>query len=313
MKPNTPIVAGILTIMLAATHARNGHAQDLRAGIEDLAKQIAGSVPQGQTRTLAVADFSGLDGTTSDLGRYVASRLTTRLALPKNVRVIERQRLGQVLHELKLSMSDLVDPAKTQRLGQMLGVQLLVVGSISDLGSKVDIDARVIDINTAQVLFGSTATISKDSTVQNLMSKTSHGSAKLSETNKDRNARGRSNESSASRVFADSRYRVTLLSFQKSGNKATALLQYENLMDERVRFRLSYRECYLNDDLGNRWSYKEDTAELNRAKDLPPGGQMRTRVTYTTKAGRGGSRFALYGDTVMNPTFPHHLTDISNF
>jgi len=49
-------------------------------GVEQLATQIAKAAPDGKPLRVAVADFPDLQGVTSDLGRYIASRLTTRLA-----------------------------------------------------------------------------------------------------------------------------------------------------------------------------------------------------------------------------------------
>ncbi len=140
-------------------------AQDIRAGVEQLASQIDKASPEGKQLRVAVADFPDLQGVTSDFGRYVASRLTTRLAQSPKFFVIERQRLGQVLAELKFGMSDLVDPAKAKQLGLMVGVEAILVGTVSDLGNQVDLDARMIEIETNRMLLGATVTISKDPTV----------------------------------------------------------------------------------------------------------------------------------------------------
>jgi len=145
-------------------------AADLKEGVEQLAVQLGKSVPEGRTLRVAVTDFPDLQGVTSDLGRYVAERLTTRLsAETRKFRVVERRRLGLVLAELKFSMSDLVDPTKAKQLGKMLGVEGLVTGSLSDLGNVVEVDARVIEIETNNVLPGVTVAISKDQVVAQLI------------------------------------------------------------------------------------------------------------------------------------------------
>jgi len=144
-------------------------AADLKEGVEQVAVQLAKSVPEGRVFRVAVTDFPDLQGVTSDLGRYIAERLTTRLSQAPKFRVIERRRLSLVLGELKFSMSDLVDPSKAKRLGQMLGVEGLVVGSISDLGNQVEVDARIIEIETSNILPGVSASISKDQVVGQLL------------------------------------------------------------------------------------------------------------------------------------------------
>jgi len=144
-------------------------AQDVRTGVEQLAAQIAQAAPEGRQLRVAVADFPDLQNVTSDLGRYIASRLTTRLVQSPKFSVIERQRLNQVLGELKFSMSDLVDPAKAKQLGRMVGVEAIIVGTVSDLGNQVDLDARMIEIETNRMILGATVTISKDPTVEEML------------------------------------------------------------------------------------------------------------------------------------------------
>jgi hypothetical protein len=100
----------------------------------------------------------------------VAERLTTLLSQHPQCRLIERRRLDMVLSELKFSMSELVDPTKARKLGAMLGVQGLVVGSVSDLGGTVDVDARIIDIQTSVSLPGASASIIQDDMVKRLIS-----------------------------------------------------------------------------------------------------------------------------------------------
>lgn len=148
-------------------------AVDLKEGVEQLATQLAKSVLEGKQLRVAVTDFPdiGPQEVVSDLGRYIAERLTTRLSQDPKFWVIERRRLGQVLGELRFSMSDLVDPEKAKQLGKMVGVEAIVVGSISDLGNQVDLDARMIEIETGKTLPGAAVTISKDQVVAGLLAR----------------------------------------------------------------------------------------------------------------------------------------------
>jgi TolB-like protein len=121
--------------------------------------------------TVAVTDFpDSIRNQTCGLGRFVAERMTTLLSQHRQCRLIERRRLDMVLNELKFSMSELVDPDKARKLGQMLGVEGLVVGSVTDLGDTVDLDARIIDIQTNVSLPGASASIVEDEVVKRLIS-----------------------------------------------------------------------------------------------------------------------------------------------
>lgn len=144
-------------------------AQDARTGVDQLAAQLIKGAPEGRQIRVAVADFPDLQNITNDLGRYIANRLTTRLTQSAKFQVIERQRLSQVLTELRFSMSDLVDPTKAKQLGRMAGVEAIVVGTVSDLGNQVDLDARMIEIETNRMLLGVSTTISRDQVVDDLL------------------------------------------------------------------------------------------------------------------------------------------------
>jgi TolB-like protein len=134
--------------------------------VEQLADQVIKAAPAEKLLRVAVADFANLQNGMSDLGRYVASRLTTCLAKSQKFFVVERQRLEQVLAELHFSMSDLVDPVKARQLGQIVGVEGIVVGTVSDLGNQVDLDARLTEIETSRVSLSATVTISEDAPMQ---------------------------------------------------------------------------------------------------------------------------------------------------
>jgi curli biogenesis system outer membrane secretion channel CsgG len=87
-------------------------AANFREKIEELSAELVKGLSAGQALRIAVADLPDLRGTTNDFGRFVAERLSTRLAQAGRFNVIERRRLSQVLGELKFGMSDLVDPPR---------------------------------------------------------------------------------------------------------------------------------------------------------------------------------------------------------
>jgi TolB-like protein len=140
----------------------------LQAGVEQLVQDLIQATPEGKPLLVAVSDFPDLQGSTNDLGRYIATRITTRLGQSKKFSVTERQRLTQVLRELKISMSALVDPEQAKKLQKMVGVDALVVGTITDLGKQVDVDARLIEIEANRMIWSASVTIDKDPTLERL-------------------------------------------------------------------------------------------------------------------------------------------------
>jgi curli biogenesis system outer membrane secretion channel CsgG len=170
MRRNILILTGFIygaSLVLMTTLTAS--ASDLRAGVEQLVQDLIRATPEGKQLRVAVADFPDLQGITNDLGRYLATRITTRLVQSKKFSVTERQRLAQVLEEMKISMSDLVDPQEAKKLKKMVGVDAIVVGTITDLGKHVEVDARLIEIEANLMIWSANVAIDKDPTLSALL------------------------------------------------------------------------------------------------------------------------------------------------
>lgn len=88
---------------------------------------------QGKVR-LAVLNFQNntTNGFWGDrLGEAAADEITTQLVKTGDFTVVERQQLKAVLDEQHLGLSGAVDPATAARIGKLLGVQAVVLGSIT--------------------------------------------------------------------------------------------------------------------------------------------------------------------------------------
>jgi TolB-like protein len=221
------IWGGVLAVSVLPTSAQN-----LRTGVEQLAEQLIKATPDDRKLRIAVADFQDLQNVTSDLGRFIASRLTTRLAQSPKFFVVERQRFGQVLAELRFSMTDLVDPEKAKQLGEMVGVEGILVGTLSDLGSQVDVDARIIEINTSRMLLSTTLTITKDHVVTDLLAR-GRATADTAAANAVPGHASTAHKHEAS-SFQNSFLRVTTKSMSKSEDqkKINLVVQVENISKE---------------------------------------------------------------------------------
>ena len=107
---------------------------------------LAMSVPagaQGQKKRIAVMnfDFSAVQsdvvaifGGRQDVGKGVADLLVDRLVTEGRYSVIERKELDKIVAEQNFSNSDRADPNSAARLGRLLGVDAIVIGSITQFG-----------------------------------------------------------------------------------------------------------------------------------------------------------------------------------
>lgn len=124
---------------------------------------------------------------TVDVGKGITALLTTKLVQDGTYSVIDRQMLDSILKEQNLSVSDRADPATACKIGKILSVDAIIVGTVTQFGvdkkttnvsvpsigaayipyvggigglgfrsskskAKVAIDAKIIDINTTEIL-----------------------------------------------------------------------------------------------------------------------------------------------------------------
>jgi len=103
---------------------------------------------------IAVLDFStqGEEFSTKDMGKIVSEWLITGLVETGRFDVIERRLLEKIMEEHKLGMSGVVDPSSVAELGKILGVKTVVSGTILGFEGTVEINARLISVDTGSII-----------------------------------------------------------------------------------------------------------------------------------------------------------------
>ena len=148
------------------------------------------SHPQGRKKRVAVFDFdyatvqsysAAAFGSNVDVGRGIADLAVKYLVQDGTYSVIDRKALDKVLAEQNFSNSDRANPASAAKLGKLLGVDAIIVGSVTQFGNDtkntnvggggggwggygiggfshkkskaiVAVDARIINIDTAEIM-----------------------------------------------------------------------------------------------------------------------------------------------------------------
>ena len=154
------------------------------------ASQAAPPAPPAPKRRIAVLDFdyatvqdyvNDIFGRNEDIGKGIADMLVTDLVRNGTYSVIERRQLDRVLQEQNFQQSGRSDPTSAVQLARILGVDAIVIGSITQFGrddkklgiggigarvggiglggigrktskAVVNIDARVVSTTTAEIL-----------------------------------------------------------------------------------------------------------------------------------------------------------------
>lgn len=121
--------------------------------IAPAAAAIATDIASMSKRSVGVIDFVNLQGATSELGRFVAEEMALGIITArKGLTVVERNQLRAVMQEIKRGEQGIVDPAMAKQLGKILGVDVLVIGTMTDIGESVHIVVKAIDAGNAQIV-----------------------------------------------------------------------------------------------------------------------------------------------------------------
>jgi TolB-like protein len=107
---------------------------------------------QAKKTTIAVMSFKGSSGITQDESDLLTDRLRVELFNTGKVEVMEREQMQAILKEQGFQKSGAcTDEGCMVEMGEILGVQKLITGSIGKIGSLYLVNARVIDIKTAKI------------------------------------------------------------------------------------------------------------------------------------------------------------------
>ena len=146
--------------------------------------------PAGRKKRIAIFDFdyatvqsasAAYFGSNVDIGKGISDLLVRDLVKDGTYSVIERKAMAKILAEQNFSNSDRADPNSAAKIGKLLGVDAIVVGSVTQFGNDnkhtgvggagggwaglggmhvgknkskavVVLDARLVNIDTAEIL-----------------------------------------------------------------------------------------------------------------------------------------------------------------
>ena len=121
------------------------------------------ALSQEKKVTLAVLDFENNSLADKEkmepLSKGISSLIVSKMSSIESITFVERERLNDILKELKLEQSSSIDPSTAQQIGKLLGAQTLIVGSFMNFpGDIMRIDLRIIETETGLTLKAEEAT-----------------------------------------------------------------------------------------------------------------------------------------------------------
>lgn len=146
--------------------------------MQSMASQIAESMSAEGKTEVAILDFVSISSKSPGfVGPFISEQLISLLFLTGRFEVIERRFLDTVLAEQDLTVSDLFDDASIKKLGGLLGVDAILVGTYTDMGVELCANGRLISVESGQVFAVAMEQIRKDDRIVALMEAGSEKSA----------------------------------------------------------------------------------------------------------------------------------------
>ena len=132
-------------------------AGELDSKMEKMVKRMVKAVheksPKLDNATLAVFPFSADENLTKKKVDFAVTELMTQqLFQNSKFKLVERTQLEKIMTEQKLGLSGAIDSETAAKVGKLLGARLAMLGGVSKLGKSYQISAKIVDIETAEIL-----------------------------------------------------------------------------------------------------------------------------------------------------------------
>ncbi|MCK4826519.1 hypothetical protein KA005_62835 [bacterium] len=148
-----------------------GCAKNYKNARVDINRATIGGAPQ----SIGVPDFDIKATGGARIGKSVTDMLVTALVKTKRFRVVERSALEKVMKEHQLQLSGAIDTSTAVKIGKLLGLKFIMLGSVSQYSpsghtggvpilfyknwyhyTEVTLDARIVDVQTGTVVASGT-------------------------------------------------------------------------------------------------------------------------------------------------------------
>ena len=247
---------------------------------------------------VAITEFTYGDEL-NDFTKNVQDILYTNL-IQRGMAVVEREKLEQVLEEQKTSFTGMIDLATAAKIGKMLGVEAVVVGTVADMGNSVDIRARLVDVEKGVAITAAQIGVVKNPTIIGLLGtgarRAVYGVARLGVTKEGEVTTG---HVAIGKVYQMGRtWRFTLASYQILENRDIQFnLVIENQQDRPadLRFYPDNETTYLLDNLTKKYFSPILSVEPKKPISFIQGMPVTISVTFLSLQ-EGVEEVALYLD-----------------
>jgi TolB-like protein len=127
----------------------NSAADEIFKNLADTLSNVEKKLPN---KTIAIYGFEVIGRPGDSYARFATEKLTHQLVANGSLMVIERSRIDQILKEQSLSMTGAVDAGTAAKIGKILSVDAVIIGTIHVTESGTEFIARVIQSEKGIIL-----------------------------------------------------------------------------------------------------------------------------------------------------------------
>jgi curli biogenesis system outer membrane secretion channel CsgG len=117
----------------------------------EVAEAVPAIVKYPDSINMAVAEFEGNNVSQADAST-AANFLRTELVKDGHFKIVEREEMDKILSEAAFQQTGCTDSSCAVKMGKLLNVQQMILGSVSYIMGSYVINVNIVDIETGQVL-----------------------------------------------------------------------------------------------------------------------------------------------------------------
>ncbi len=290
MKPAT-IRRMILLCLVLPSFLTSSYGQE----IKDISVRLAAAVTKSGKKTVAVVDFTDLQGCVTEFGRFLAEEFSVALATGSGgFEVIDRTNLKTLLQEHKLAATGIIDPQTARKVGEIAGVQSLVTGTVTPFGDTVHLSVKVLDAETAKIIGAVAADMPRNKAIDELLKRgisggcnsTSDGTGAATSVAKSTDQPASSQPSGSGHaqigefLFSIESCRLSSASSSQLRSKVECHGTVTNQGQRRAEVAVNDRETNIVDNLGNQsisgyiYNMSKSIVRIGTAHTMGPGGTV---------------------------------------
>jgi len=221
--------------------------------IKDLSSVMTVNIANAGKKTVAVVDFTDLQGNVTELGRFLAEEFSVALAgSGKGFEVVDRTHLKSIITEHKLSATGLIDPQTARKLGEIAGVEALITGTITPFGDSIRLSVKVLDTETAKMISASSGNIARTKAIEELLAR----GIDVSTATRERPIAMRSAPPSAGKTVEAEGFIFRPVGCKRTGEKVVCTISFQNNEGEEKKLKVHGTRnpnSRLIDNLGNQY------------------------------------------------------------